>query len=288
MQPQFPPEHPLTIAHTQVVLPDGAFIRALPFAVDEIQRFRIDALVVSADILASAYIQMIDLALRSSWEEAQSGEASLRHIEVAMFQQAWSMVDQIYSLRLLLKSLDFAGEDIDAFMAATECAYILRNRMDHLDARIPNIAASKNQPRSLFGSLSYFVIGVAVGTPDVDVFIVNRQIEPLRPPEQIGSVLMPAEIRLPIGNFVLSVADQRLDLDSAIMTLGPVIIRTNQRFEKSIRDQVTEKASEHGIDESALLAHSGAGYKIMLALKIDQPPADINVAEAIHAKSLMP
>lgn len=247
MQPQFPPEHPLTIARTQVVLPDGAFIRALPFAVDEIQRFRIDALVVSADILASAYIQIIDLALRSSWEEAQSG-VRLRHLEVALFQQAWSMVDQIYSLRLLLKSLDFAGEDIDAFMAATECTYILRNRMDHLDARIPNIAASKGQTRSLFGSLSHFVIGAAVGTPDVDVFIVNRQIEPLRPPEQIGSVLIPTEIRLPIGNFVLSAAGQMLDLDSAIMTLGPVITRTNQGFEKSIRDQVTEKATEHGID----------------------------------------
>jgi len=31
MQLQFPPDHPLIIARTQVALPKGAFIRALPF-----------------------------------------------------------------------------------------------------------------------------------------------------------------------------------------------------------------------------------------------------------------
>jgi hypothetical protein len=46
MQLQFPPKHPLIIARTQVALPRGAFIRALPFVVDETQRFRVDAMVV--------------------------------------------------------------------------------------------------------------------------------------------------------------------------------------------------------------------------------------------------
>ena len=50
MQLQFPPAHPLTIARTEVTLPYGAFIRALPFVVDETQRFRVDAMVMCADI----------------------------------------------------------------------------------------------------------------------------------------------------------------------------------------------------------------------------------------------
>src|ERR1017187_6665331 len=74
MQLQFPPEHPLIIARTQVALPNGAFIRALPLVVDETQRFRVDAMVLCADIVASAYVQMIELALRSKREEAQDEE----------------------------------------------------------------------------------------------------------------------------------------------------------------------------------------------------------------------
>jgi hypothetical protein len=177
------------------------------------------------------------------------------------------MVDQIYSLRLILRSLAFTGDDVDAFMSATEPVYILRNRMDHLDQRIPNIVLSKENSRSLFGSLSYFAFGVAVGSPSVDVFAVTQNAEPIRPSERIGAFRMPAEIRGPIGNFVLNVAGERLDLDAAVLSLGRVMVRTNEGFETSIRAQAAEKAAEHGILESEILAHHGAGLKVMLALK---------------------
>lgn len=266
MQLPFPPEHPAIIAKTQVALPSGSFIRALPFTVDETQRFRVDAMVLCAEIVASAYIQMIELALRSKWEQAKYETTRSGHLDIGMFQHAWSMVDQIYSLRLLLRSLAFTGDDVDAFMAATEPAYVLRNRMDHLDARIPNIVASKDNSRSLFGSLSYFVLGAVVGEPNVDVFAVTQHAEPIRPSESIAAFRMPAEIRGPIGNFVLNAAGQEFDLDRAVLTLGLVMIRTNEGFEKSIRAQVAEKAAEHGVAESDLLAHHGAGLKLMMAL----------------------
>jgi hypothetical protein len=153
MRPQFPPGHPLIVARTQVALPEGAFLRALPFTVEETQRFRIDALVLCAAIVASAYEQMVELALRAKWEEAQAGARRSGHLDIAMFQHAWSIVDQLYALRRLIGSLAFKGEDVDAFMAATERAFVLRNRMDHLDQHIPNIVASKDNARSLFGSL---------------------------------------------------------------------------------------------------------------------------------------
>lgn len=266
MQLQFPAHHPAIVAKAQVALPRESFIRALPFTVDEMQRFRVDAMVLCAEIVASAYIQMIELALRSKWEEAHDEAMRSGHLDIGMFQHAWSMVDQIYSLRLLLRSLTFTGDDVDAFMSATETAYVLRNRMDHLDQRIPNIVASKDNSRSLFGSLSYFVQGSLVGSPDVDVFAVTQQAEPIRPSESIAAFRMPAEIRGPIGNFVLNAAGVELDLDAAILTLGPVMVRTNEGFEKSIRAQAAEKAAEHGIPESDILVHHGAGLKVMIAL----------------------
>lgn len=276
---QFPETHPFHVARTQVSLPAGSFIRALPFAVDETQRFRIDALVMCADILSAAYIQLTELALHSNCKETQSDEVRERHLNIAMFQHAWSMVDQIYSLRLLLQSLKFSGEDVDAFMNATNCAYILRNRMDHLNAIIPNIAASKSQSRGLFGSLSYFVLGAAVGIPDVDVFLFAQQAEPVRPAEILMSARFPAEMRMPIGNFSLHAVGEELDLDKTILTLGPVMIRTNEGFETSIKGQAAEKAAEHGIEESKLLAHHGARFKIKMALQAGNPPAVSKIDE---------
>ena len=271
MQLQFPPKHPLIIARTQAALPKGAFIRALPFVVDEAQRFRIDAMVMCADIVAAAYAQLIELALRSKWEEKQNEEMRSGHLDIAMFQHAWSIVDQIYSLRHLLGSLGFTGDDVDAFVSTTRNVHVLRNRIDHLDQRIPNIAASKGNSRSLFGSLSYFVQGAAVGEPEVDVFAVAQHADPVRPGEQIASVRIPAELRMPIGNFVLTAAGEELDIDGAILTLGTVMVRTNEGLEKSIRAQAAEKAAEHGVEQTSLLAHYGARLKFMLAGKVDKP-----------------
>jgi len=273
MQLGFSPEHPFMVARTQVKLPPGAFLRALPFTVDETQRFRIDALVLCAAIIASAYEQMIELALRAKWEESQDDAVRSGHLDIALFQHAWSVVDQVYAMRRLLSSLEFKGEDIDAFLAVTEIAYSLRNRMDHLDQRIPNIAASKDNTRSLFGSLSYFVRGAAVGSPHVDVFAVTQHAEPTRPGEQVGTFRMPPEIRMPIGNFVLHAAGEEFDLDATVLTLGPVMTRTNEGFEQSIRAQVAEKAAEHGVSESDLLTHFGGGLKVMLALSASQTGA---------------
>jgi hypothetical protein len=268
MRIQFPPNHPLIIARSQVALPKGAFLRALPFVVDEMQRFRIDALVLCAAVAASAYEQMVELALRAKWEESQDGATRSGHIDIAMFQHAWSIVDQLYVLRRLIRSLAFEGEDVDAFMAATERVFVLRNRMDHLDQRIPNIVASKDNTRSLFGGLSYFVHGAAVGEPKVDVFAVTQHAEPIRPGEHLAPLQVPSELRMPIGNFILSAAGEMLDLDAAILALGPFMVRTNDAFEKSIREQVSAKAVEHGVRESDLLAHFGAGLKFMFAMKI--------------------
>lgn len=271
MKIQFHPAHPAIVAKTQVALPEGSFIRALPFTVEETQRFRVDAMVLCAAIAASAYTQMIELALRSAKEESRNESVHSGHLDIGMFQHAWSMVDQIYSLRLLLRSLAFTGDDVAAFMAATEKVHVLRNRMDHLDQRIPNIVASKEKSRSLFGSLSYFVEGSIAGSPDADVVAVVQSAEPIRPPESMTAFRMPPEVRVPIGNFVLNAAGEALDLDAVILALGPVMVQTNEQFERSVRAQAAEKAAEHGIQESDILAHSGAGLKITMAFKA-QPP----------------
>jgi hypothetical protein len=91
---------------------------------------------------------------------------------------------------------------------------------------------------------------------------------------------MSGELRKPIGNFVLAAAGEELDLDAAILTMGPVMTGTNEGFEKTIRAQAAEKAAKHGIEQSRLLAHYGARLKFMFAAKVAKPrvqsePADM-------------
>jgi hypothetical protein len=99
MQLRFSTEHPLNVARNQVALPSNAFIRVLPFSVDETQRFRIDALVLSARIVAATYAQLVELAVRSIREEEQNDHTRPAHLDVALFQHAWSIVDQIYNIQ---------------------------------------------------------------------------------------------------------------------------------------------------------------------------------------------
>ena len=122
-----------------------------------------------------------------------------------------------------------------------------------------------------------------MGSPEVAVFLAVQQAEPVRPGEQVAAARIPPEMRMPIGNFTLHADSQELDLDAAILTLGPVMTRTNEGFEKSIKAQVAEKATEHRIEESKLLAHYGARYKMMLAMRPGQPAAEPETAEAADA-----
>jgi hypothetical protein len=118
------------------------------------------------------------------------------------------------------------------------------------------------------------VLGAVVGSPEVAVFLALQQAEPVRPGEQVATARIPPEMRMPIGNFTLHADSQELDLDAAILTLGPVMTRTNEGFEKSIRAQVAEKAAELGIEESKLFTHYGARYKMMLAMQPSEPAAE--------------
>ena len=274
MDLQFPSTHPFTIARTQVMLPAGAFIRALPFIVNGTERLRSDASVMCADIVGSAYIQLVELVLRTNAETSLKADPESDHVDVGMFQHAWSIIDQLYALRLLLRSLGLAGPEIDAFLSATQSVHVLRNRMDHLDQRIPNIAASNAKSVGLFGSLSYLVSGAAVGSPNVEAFIAIRYAEPIRPQDRVASLFVPEQLRLPVGNFVLAVGDDKFDLDAAILSLAPVMLHMNERFETIVRTNVAKRAVELGRPESDLLAHHGAGLTIMLALTVSSMAGD--------------
>jgi hypothetical protein len=62
----------------------------------------------------------------------------------------------------------------------------------------------------------------------------------------------------------------------------------NEGLEKSIKAKVAEKALEHGIEESKLLAHHGARYKMMLAMQVGQPATEPKIVEAVQTGAQTP
>lgn len=253
------------VAHTKVRLPEGSFIRALPFAVDLEQRLRLDALVFSADTIAAAYPQLASVALRAAQRQVTDGGAEA-HATAAMFQHVWSIVDQLHNVRMLLESLKLKVGDAPGFVDDFRISRDLRNRMDHLNQMIPNIAKSKESGDSLFGSLSYAV----TASPKVDgpqqVYFVMQQTGPVRPKQAVGGFRVPSELRLPVGNFQLRAIGEELDIDDAILRLGPLMLAINDHIESDITRQIRHKAAELKRPESDLMVHNGANISLMLAI----------------------
>ena len=251
--------HPLQVAKQEVRLPSGAFLRALPFTVDRATRLRLDAIVFAADVLASAYVQMVEVAVAAGTSDSTE-DASTR-----LFQCAWTIVDQVHNIRLLLDKLERKIPEAEQFRTDFAVARELRNRMDHLNAHIPNIANSAKPGDSLFGSISY-VLEVEHGSgDDRQKFFVLRQTGAVQPGQKMAELRVPSELRLPVGNFQLGAIGRTLDIDQAVTDLGLVMTALNEEIEQVIMAQIKSKAAELSRPEADLLAHYGANITIALA-----------------------
>jgi hypothetical protein len=76
-------------------------------------------------------------------------------------------------------------------MTATEPAYILQNRMDHLMRAYRTLLCPTAAPAPYSEASRSFLLGAAVGLSEVVVFLTVQQVEPVRPGEQIAAAYPP-------------------------------------------------------------------------------------------------
>jgi hypothetical protein len=251
------------------LLARDAYIRVLPVKVQKETRIRLDAVTFAVDTIEAAYAHMNGLASNFDW--GREGSAGRRGDGViSLYQQAWSIVDQVHNLRCLLPGLGVNIDEIDRFIKEFECATLMRNRIDHLDLFIPNIAKSKGHMPGIHGSLTYTfvppddVIETSEGFTARGGFLVLHQVGPVMENQLMCSVVPSAPRYSGVSNFQLQAYDWELKIDNVILRLAPLMKALNTFAEESIKAQIAAMSKETGRPEAELSGHSGAGISFKL------------------------
>ena len=173
------------------------------------------------------------------------------------------MIDQIHVLRQLINAKGRMGPNQRHFYDISEPATKMRNKMDHLNATIPNRARQKGIQAPLFGTLSYFLVephqmkqtdagtiveaGTIVSITSGSVQVGNKAI---------GRVPNPADhlFRVPVSQFVVTAFDWTLDLDVLLNALQLTLNKSSEQAEASLRKQAEVKLSRSGMPVADLLS----------------------------------
>jgi hypothetical protein len=147
------------------------------------------------------------------------------------------------------------GPNQKNFYDISEPALKMRNKMDHLNATIPNRASQKGRQAPLFGTLSYFLVephqmkqtdagtvveaGTIVSITSGSVQVGNKAI---------GRVPNPADqlIHPPVSQFILTAFDWTLDFEKVLQALQLTLNKTSEQTEVSLRKQAEAESARSG------------------------------------------
>ncbi len=132
------------------MLPSDDFLRRPPQCLASVERLRLETLVFAHDLM--------ETALSRLYATGHEFDVNNNAQRLAMFIDAWTIVDQVHVVRRVLLSLtgDDRKADTQAFIDGFSAARMMRNRMDHLNQNLPNRAKVIGRTNALFGTLSFF------------------------------------------------------------------------------------------------------------------------------------
>lgn len=234
------------------IVPPQSFLRALPDCLDPVQRMRLDALVFSTDALRQCWLSLRELA-------AAAGELPLEMTgpeKTAFFLHAWAIVDHLNAIRQLLRSLLPNGDPFampTQLANALDTAQTMRNGMDHLNQKIPNLAKKKGPQSAIFGAISYFFY-----LSETSGRIVILTIGMTHGSEN-WAVMNPAgkPVSAPADLFTLAAFDTQLELGLALALLRDWWGGLLPSLEASITASVAAAAQQQQVPVEQLLQSSG-------------------------------
>jgi len=206
-------------------LPADAFARRLPLAAPAKRRLQIEALLFASDVMHGALLRIMAVAAQCGLDARRLSEARTQ-----LISDAWMIVDRVHDARLIFSALleDGRGPRQDAWFAATESAWAMRNAMDHLGQNAGNHAAKKGLSTPLFGSLSYSYVSPAdtldaISAAPVHAVVLGAGSAPNG--KMTMSVRAPfnRQLWVPVGSVVLEAFDRQLELDRAVFDLLPLL-----------------------------------------------------------------
>lgn len=245
------------------MLPNDDFLRHLPVAISAVDRLRLETLVFAHDLMEIAYGRLCELGLIFNEEHKSDYQ------RVAMFGDAWTIVDQVHVVRQVLLSLTGADRKADTltFISDFSAAQSLRNKMDHLNQNIPNRAKSKVNGNALFGQLSFFRPfpdrwdqGLQEGEIRGELMVISAGAMP--DPMLGGVAFDDLDIHLPICSFKLEAFDQSLLLERAVNCLRALLMRLSNDTKLQFAHMVDEITGNGTLTREELL-RSTSGHIVL-------------------------
>lgn len=145
----------------------------------------VSMIVLLTDIIGLAYDQLIEQITA-----AREGGPEVNRT-APLLMAAWSIVDQVHALRSVFRTTHGETEpEILAWLNESAGAHELRNWMDHLHQRIPNLSKRKNAEWPVLGSVGSmevfhgpeqnvdaFIVMAGAGYPTGDAYTPTPRLE---------------------------------------------------------------------------------------------------------------
>src|SRR3954453_7733717 len=256
------------------MIPDNAFLRRLPAALDGAQAVHLEALVFSADSIEGSYVAIREIAA-SLGEQICNAPCRVR---TELFTRAWAIVDCLHVVRQILEALGYQTPLAASFREKYEVATKLRNVMDHLNSNAGNVAKAENRP-PVFGVVGYIHIpadkvvmgnGPAHFTGGATVMLSAGRFSGGR----VMTAVNPADLsvlRSPVCGFRLEAFGQFLELEQAEHDLRMLMIEVNKRLDEDVTERAALLSKERGVSIEKILANDASGLCLYLVFKTGNP-----------------
>ena len=173
-------------------------LRKIPSSLNMKQTLFLDAIRYSVEMSDIAYYRLQNTLLSLTFEHMNNSEAKSQMPSESIILDAWSIIDSIHRLRILLEQLPYLKQKSSgllSFYKHTEGIEYLRNIMQHINHEVDFLTENKIP---VLGSLSW----IACPEPDKRLYLCNLQTGTLFK-RSVPIIKMPKSVRIPIDKITL-------------------------------------------------------------------------------------
>lgn len=251
------------------MIPEGSFLRNIPWVYETQGRMELEAIAFAIDAIYLKHLRIIGWATNC---QADTFANITHHERLELFLDLWSIVDQADVLRRLLNK-GTKSSVISSFMEVAAPAQSMRNKMDHLAQNIPNLASSKGNITPIYGAFSFGKFELddkGVDVEDVEIYTVTAgslthksHKWPVPNPSNSGRIL-----DIPVGMLEFSAFDKTLDVSELIRRLHELVHLFDTVIRERIESEIDTLAKDQGLDAELLKSDSAGGIATVLKGKL--------------------
>lgn len=241
------------------IVPLESFLRNLPLGLCLEDRLRLDAIVLSTDIIVRAYsdLQAVSVEVGKKVKQFQAENMAV------VIGASWTIIDQLHACRQLLfqASRNNPGPLMRQFLAVSERASKLRNQMDHLKDNLGNLSNPKRNLGPLFGTISYLYSG---WNDDGECHNITVGMGAIREKMNIFRIDAGGKnVHRPVDHFTFTAFDLTIEFGPALAALELLLDHTASSISDQFRNHL-EKLEQEDLSKTVNFSNAGTGIITVL------------------------